>query len=58
MKAPAAAQDNERPLGIWLAFTFGCVFVAVILALTFTDDGLDDRRFEIMRIVLALAGAA
>lgn len=56
MRTSAAAHDGERRLGIWLAFGFGCVFVAVILALAFTGNALDDRRFEILRIVLALAG--
>jgi hypothetical protein len=57
MRASAARQDDgERRLSIWLAFTFGCVFVAVILALAFTGERLDDRRFELLRIVLALAG--
>jgi hypothetical protein len=56
MRASAAAQEGERRLGIWLAFAFGCVFVAVILALAFTGNSLDDRRFEVLRIVLALAG--
>lgn len=57
MRAPAVAENAERRLGIVLAFAFGCVFVAVVLALAFTGDSLDDRRFEILRIVLALAGA-
>ena len=56
MRAPASVQDGERRLGICLDFAFGCVFVAVVLALAFIDNSLDDRRFEILRIVLALAG--
>jgi hypothetical protein len=56
MRTSAAAHDRERRLGTWLAFSFGCVFVAVILALAFAGNTLDDRRFEILRIVLALAG--
>jgi hypothetical protein len=56
MRTSAAAHDSERRLGIWLAFAFGCVFVAVILTLAFTSSSLDDRRFEILRIVLSLAG--
>jgi hypothetical protein len=51
-----AEQDVERRLGIWLAFAFGCVFVTVLLALALTGNTLDDQRFEIFRIVLALAG--
>jgi 4-amino-4-deoxy-L-arabinose transferase-like glycosyltransferase len=56
MGASTVKRDGERRLSIWLAFAFGCVCVAVILALTFTGDRLDDRRFEVLRIVLALAG--
>lgn len=56
MRAHTSRQPAERRLGIMLAFTFGCVFVAVVLALAFIGDNLDDRRFEILRIVLALAG--
>jgi hypothetical protein len=56
MRTSAARQHGENGLGIWLAFSFGCVFVAVILVLAFTGNTLDDRRFEILRIVLALAG--
>jgi hypothetical protein len=56
MRSAAAAHDSEHRLGIWLAFAFGCVFVAVILALAFTGNTLDERRFELLRIVLALAG--
>ena len=33
MRASTARLDGEHRLGIWLAFTFGCVFMAVILAL-------------------------
>jgi len=56
MRAPAEAQDAERRLGIVLAFAFGCVFLAVVLALAFKGGGLSDQQFEILRIVLALAG--
>ena len=56
MRTLASAQDGERRLRILLAFAFGCVFVAVVLTLAFMGNNLDDRRFEILRIVLALAG--
>ena len=52
----AGGPDTDRKVGIVLAFAFGCVFVVVVLALAFTGNSLDDRRFEILRIVLALAG--
>ncbi len=56
MSAPAHGQDSERRLCIVLAFAFGCVCIAVVLALAFKGSSLDDRQFEILRIVLALAG--
>jgi hypothetical protein len=56
MSAPVGGQDTERRLGIVLAFAFGCVFLAIVLALAFKGGSLDDRQFEILRIVLALAG--
>jgi peptidoglycan/LPS O-acetylase OafA/YrhL len=56
MRLSAGRQDAERRLGIVLAFVFGCIFVAVVLALAFMGSSPDDRRFEILRIVLALAG--
>jgi hypothetical protein len=49
-------RSRERRLAMLLAFAFGCVFIAVVLALAFKGGSLDDRRFEILRIVLALAG--
>jgi hypothetical protein len=52
----AGGPDTDRKVGIVLAFAFGCVFVAVVLALAFMSGSLDDRRFEILRIILALAG--
>jgi hypothetical protein len=56
MSEPAGGRDAGHRLSIILAFSFGCVFVAVILALAFMGGSLDDRQFEIIRIVLALAG--
>jgi hypothetical protein len=49
------ADQKMTRLGVVLGFAFGCVFVAVVLALAFRGDGLDDRQFEILRIVLAVA---
>ena len=57
MSAPAVEQAAGHRLGTMLGFAFGCVFIAVVLARAFTSSSLDDRRFEILRIVLALAGA-
>jgi len=56
MRTPASKHDGERRLGVMLSFAFGCVFLGVVLTLAFTGSSLDDRRFEILRIVLALAG--
>jgi hypothetical protein len=56
MRTPASTHDGERRLGVMLSFAFGCVFLGVVLTLAFTGSSLDDRRFEILRIVLALAG--
>ncbi len=39
-----------------LAFGFGCVALAVVLWLAFRAETLTEQQFEILRIVLALAG--
>ena len=57
MSAMLVEQAAGHRLGTMLGFAFGCVFIAVVLARAFTSSSLDDRRFEILRIVLALAGA-
>jgi hypothetical protein len=56
VSVPANGQTSERKLSVVLAFAFGCVFVSVVLALAFKGGSPDDRQFEILRIVLALAG--
>jgi hypothetical protein len=43
-------------LEIVLAFVFGCVALAVVLWLAFRSDSLSSQQFEILRIVVALAG--
>jgi hypothetical protein len=43
-------------LEIVLAFIFGCVAQAAVLWLAFRSGSLNDQQFEILRIVLALAG--
>jgi hypothetical protein len=43
-------------LEIVLAFVFGCLALAAVLWLGFRSDSVNDQQFEILRIVLALAG--
>src|SRR5580704_13964033 len=45
-----------RRLEIGLAFAFGCIAIGVVLWLAFRGESLNDQQFEILRIVLALAG--
>ena len=54
MSAHAGRQIGK--LEIWLAFVFGCLALAAVLWLAFRSDSLNDQQFEILRIVLALAG--
>lgn len=50
-----AGQRGGR-LEIVLAFVFGCVALATVLWLAFRSESLSNQQFEILRIVLALAG--
>jgi hypothetical protein len=43
-------------LELSLAFLFGCVAIGVVLWLAFKADTFSEQQFEILRIVLALAG--
>jgi len=43
-------------LELGLAFVFGCVAIGVVLWLAFRGQNLNEQQFEILRIVLALAG--
>jgi hypothetical protein len=52
---PQAGQQIGR-LEIVLAFVFGCTALAAVLWLAFRSDSLSSQQFEILRIVLALAG--
>ena len=47
---------STRHLQIGLAFLFGCVALGAVLWLAFRAPTLSDQQFEILRIVLALAG--
>jgi hypothetical protein len=50
-----AVQRASR-LDIVLAFLFGSVAIAAVLWLAFRDAPITEPQFEILRIVLALAG--
>src|SRR4051812_16442560 len=52
----AHAGQHVEKLDIWLAYVFGCSAVAAVLWLAFRTDNLTDQQFQILRIVLALAG--
>ena len=54
MRAHAGRQIGKPDM--WLAFVFGCLGLAAVLWLAFRSDRLADWQFEILRIVLALAG--
>jgi hypothetical protein len=43
-------------LEVVLAFTLGCIALAAVLWLSFRGEALNEQQFEIVRIVLALAG--
>jgi hypothetical protein len=45
-----------RRLEIGLAFAFGCIAIGVVLWLAFRGQTLNEQQFEILRIILALAG--
>jgi hypothetical protein len=54
---PRSAQPQLTPwLEMGLAFAFGCVALAIVLWLAFRAETLNEQQFEILRIVLALAG--
>jgi hypothetical protein len=54
MSAKAVQRVNR--LEIVLAFLFGCLALAAVLWLAFANASLTDPQFQILRIVLALAG--
>jgi hypothetical protein len=49
---PAPARRTEMTL----AFAFGCIAIGLVLWLAFRGQTVDEQHFEIIRIVLALAG--
>lgn len=52
----APRPGTRRQFSVVLAFAFGSIFLLVVLLLAFDGSPLDDRQFEILRIVVALAG--
>jgi peptidoglycan/LPS O-acetylase OafA/YrhL len=54
MRSGGAQQGGRRETVP--AFLFGCLALAAALWLAFRDGSLSDQQFEILRIVLALAG--
>jgi hypothetical protein len=52
----AKAVQRVSRLEIVLAFLFGCLALAAVLWLAFANTSLTDPQFQILRIVLALAG--
>jgi hypothetical protein len=58
MSARPAQPAPMRRLEMGLAFAFGCVALAAVLWLAFRADSLSDQQFEILRIIVALAGGA
>jgi hypothetical protein len=55
MRARTGRQISRLEIG--LAFVFGCLALAAVLWLAFRSDSLNDQQFEIVRIVIALAGS-
>src|SRR5271165_1609188 len=53
---PQVAQAPTRRLEMGLAFLIGCRAPGAVLWLAFRGRDLSDQQFEILRIVLALAG--
>jgi hypothetical protein len=46
-----------QQLSVWLAFSFGAVFICALLALAVAIPSPTDQQFEIFRIVIAIAAA-
>jgi hypothetical protein len=55
-RAPAVEAGGARRVETGLAFAFGCLALAVVLWLAFRAETLSEQQFEILRVVLALAG--
>jgi hypothetical protein len=57
VKPPAVDPPPTRRLETGLALVLGCVFLGAVVWLAFREQALSEQQFEILRIVLALAGA-
>ena len=55
-KTAGYRASARRRLEIAAAFAFGCIAIGIVLWLAFRAPTLSDQQFEILRIVLALAG--
>ncbi len=56
MNRRSAQPAPTHRLELGLAFAFGCVAIGIVLWLAFRAETLNEQQFEILRIVLALAG--
>ncbi len=56
MRAQTGQQAAVGRFEMGLAFLFGCMALAAVLWLAFRGGNVSDQQFEILRIVLALAG--
>ena len=51
------SQVSSKNMQIIAAFTFGVVFVSVVLFLVFYTRNLDDNKMWVVRVVMSLAAA-
>ncbi|HDG9790443.1 TPA: hypothetical protein ACHOYU_001054 [Raoultella planticola] len=51
------SQVNSKNMQIIAAFTFGVVFVSIVLFLVFYTKNLDDNKMWVVRVVMSLAAA-
>ncbi len=56
MNRRSAQPAPTHRLELGLAFAFGCVALGAVVWLAFRAETLSEQQFEILRIVLALAG--
>ncbi len=61
MKTPAVTPKPPQPapshqLEMVLAFVFGVIAIGVVLWLAFRSNAISEQQFEILRILIALAG--
>jgi hypothetical protein len=56
MNPRSTQRTPARPIEVGSAFAFGCVALAAVIWLAFRAETLSEQQFEVLRIVLALAG--